>query len=102
MITDGTAPAIDYGIKPREDGRFEMAELAAAGKWNAVAGYVCNGLNSYAKMVRQYRDRLVAAHNAQDASMTRRPGNGERALARASRCRRAARRSGSGRTRRSS
>src|SRR5215472_3562514 len=79
MITDGTAPAIDYGIKPREDGRFEMAELAAAGKWNAVAGYVCNGLNSYAKMVRQYRDRLVAAHNAQDASMTRRPGNGERA-----------------------
>ena len=24
MITDGTAPAIDYGIKPREDGRFEI------------------------------------------------------------------------------
>src|SRR5215472_5957525 len=24
MITDGTAPAIDYGIKPREDRRFEI------------------------------------------------------------------------------
>src|SRR5580704_12536074 len=24
MITAGTAPAVDYGIKPREDGRFEI------------------------------------------------------------------------------
>lgn len=24
MIGDGTAPAVDYGIKPRDDGRFEV------------------------------------------------------------------------------
>jgi len=24
MITAGTAPAVDYGIKPRDDGRFEI------------------------------------------------------------------------------
>jgi hypothetical protein len=42
----------------------ELAELAAAGDWDAVAAYECNGLNSYSKMVRQYRDRLVAAHTA--------------------------------------
>jgi hypothetical protein len=24
MITNGTAPAVDYGIKPRDDGRFEI------------------------------------------------------------------------------
>jgi hypothetical protein len=46
--------------------RFDkLAELAAAGDWDAVAAYECNGLNSYSKMVRQYRDRLVAAHKAQ-------------------------------------
>jgi hypothetical protein len=46
--------------------RFDkLAELAAADDWDAVAAYECNGLNSYSKMVRQYRDRLVAAHKAQ-------------------------------------
>jgi hypothetical protein len=46
--------------------RFDkLAELAGAGDWDAVAGYQCTGINSYAKMVRQYRDRLVNAHNAQ-------------------------------------
>ena len=46
--------------------RFDkLAELAAAGDWDAVAAYDCNGVNSYSKMVRQYRDRLVAAHKAQ-------------------------------------
>jgi hypothetical protein len=45
--------------------RFDkLAELAAAGDWDAVAAYECNGLNSYSKMVRQYRDRLVVAHKA--------------------------------------
>src|SRR5215831_17537104 len=24
MITKGTAPAVDYGVKPRDDGRFEI------------------------------------------------------------------------------
>jgi hypothetical protein len=49
--------------------RFDkLAELAAADDWDAVAGYECNGVNTYAKMVRQYRDRLVAAHKAQQAT----------------------------------
>ena len=49
--------------------RFDrLAELAAAGEWDAVAGYECTGINSYAKMVRQYRDRLVAEHKAQSAN----------------------------------
>jgi len=49
--------------------RFDkLAELAAAGDWDGVASYECTGINSYAKMVRQYRDRLVAAHKAQQAT----------------------------------
>jgi hypothetical protein len=45
--------------------RFDkLAELAAAGDWNAVQAYECTGVNSYAKMVRQYRDRLLAAQAA--------------------------------------
>jgi hypothetical protein len=48
--------------------RFDrLAELAAADDWDGVAGYQCTGVNSYAKMVRQYRDRLLAAHRAQPA-----------------------------------
>jgi hypothetical protein len=48
--------------------RFDkLAELAAAGDWAAVADYQCTGVNTYAKMVRRYRDRLVAAHAAQQA-----------------------------------
>ena len=61
---DVTSPANKHYQK-RSD---KLAELAAAGDWDAVAGYECNGINSYAKMVRQYRDRLVAAHNAQEAA----------------------------------
>jgi hypothetical protein len=46
--------------------RFDrLAELAAAGDWDAIRAYECNGVNTYAKMVRQYRDRLLAAHAAQ-------------------------------------
>ena len=29
----------------------------------------CTGINSYAKMVRQYRDRLVAGHKTQQAPL---------------------------------
>jgi hypothetical protein len=49
--------------------RFDrLAELAAAGDWNGVADYQCNGVNTYAKMVRQYRDRLLTAHRATEAA----------------------------------
>jgi hypothetical protein len=49
--------------------RFDkLAELAAAGDWTGVAGYECNGVNTYAKMVRQYRDRLLVAHQATAAA----------------------------------
>jgi hypothetical protein len=64
------------GIKGQMGGiKTDVAALkwhvvAAAGDWDAVAGYQCNGVNSYAKMVRQYRDRLVAAHKAQQAAAT--------------------------------
>jgi len=45
--------------------RFDrLAELAEAGDWDAVRAYECTGVNSYAKNVRQYRDRLLAAHAA--------------------------------------
>jgi hypothetical protein len=48
--------------------RFDrVAELAAADDWAGVAAYQCTGVNTYAKMVRQYRDRLLAAHRAQQA-----------------------------------
>lgn len=51
--------------------RFDhLADRAAAGDWSAVEAYEINGVNSYAKMLKQYRDRLLAAHaaSAQDAA----------------------------------
>jgi hypothetical protein len=61
-----TKPVVTSHWKYPYQRRFDkLAELAAAGDWDAVAAYECNGLNSYSKMVRQYRDRLVAAHKAQ-------------------------------------
>jgi hypothetical protein len=49
--------------------RFDkLAELAAAGDWAGVEVYQCNGVNTYAKMVRQYRDRLLVAHRATAAA----------------------------------
>jgi hypothetical protein len=49
--------------------RFDkLAEFAAADDWEAIRAYECNGINSYAKMVRQYRDRLLAAHAAQQGA----------------------------------
>ena len=58
---DVTSPANKHSQKRLD----KLAGLVAAGDWDAVAAYECNGLNSYSKMVRQYRDRLVAAHKAQ-------------------------------------
>jgi hypothetical protein len=61
-----TKPVVTSHWNYHHQRRFDkLAELAAAGDWDAVAAYECNGLNSYSKMVRQYRDRLVAAHKAQ-------------------------------------
>src|SRR5262249_59144075 len=66
-----TKPDVTSHANHHYQKRFDkLAEMAAAGDWNAVAGYECNGVNSYAKMVRQYRDRLVAAHQAQQAPAT--------------------------------
>ena len=36
-----------------------------ADDWNAIREYEVKGINSYAKMVAAYRDRLLAAHEAQ-------------------------------------
>jgi hypothetical protein len=66
-----TKPDVTSHANHHYQKRFDrLAELAAAGDWIAVAGYECYGVNSYAKMVRQYRDRLVAAHKAQQAAAT--------------------------------
>jgi hypothetical protein len=40
----------------------KLAELAAAGDWNAVAAYEVKGHNTYSKIVARYRDQLVAFH----------------------------------------
>ena len=63
---DVTSPANKHYQKRLD----KLAGLVAAGDWDAVAGYECNGVNSYSKMVRQYRDRLVAAYKAQRAAAT--------------------------------
>ena len=64
-----TKPDVTSHANHHYQKRFDkLAKLAAAGDWDAVAGYECNGINSYAKMVRQYRDRLVAAHKAAAAA----------------------------------
>jgi hypothetical protein len=43
--------------------RFDKLEaMAMAGDWGGVRGYEVKGINSYAKMVAAYRDRLLAAH----------------------------------------
>jgi hypothetical protein len=49
--------------------RFDfLAERATAGDWEAVRAYEVKGVNSYAKMVKRYRERLLTAHEAQQAS----------------------------------
>jgi hypothetical protein len=64
-----TKPDVTSHANHHYQKRFDkLAELAAADDWDAVAGYECNGINSYAKMVRQYRDRLLAAHAASEAA----------------------------------
>jgi hypothetical protein len=49
--------------------RFDLLEKASlAGNWDAVRAYEVKGINSYAKMVAAYRDRLLAAHAASVAA----------------------------------
>lgn len=49
--------------------RFDKLEsLALADDWDAVQSYEVKGINSYAKMVKQYRDRLLVAHEAQQST----------------------------------
>ena len=58
-------PIVTSKANPHYQKRFDhLAAQAAAGDWDAVKAYEVNGINSYAKMVRQYRDRLLAAHAA--------------------------------------
>lgn len=46
----------------------KLAELAAAGEWDAVSAFHMKGVDSYSAMINRYRDRLLAAHNARPAS----------------------------------
>jgi predicted RNA-binding protein with PUA-like domain len=49
--------------------RFDKLErMANEGDWDGVRNYEVKGINSYAKMVKQYRDRLLAAHAASEAA----------------------------------
>jgi hypothetical protein len=60
-------PVVTSKANPHYQKRFDfLAERAAAGDWDAVRGYEVKGINSYAKMVKQYRDRLLSVHHAQE------------------------------------
>ena len=61
-----TKPVMTSKANPHYQARFDKLEaLAEAGDWAGVRGYEVKGINSYAKMVAAYRDRLLAAHAAQ-------------------------------------
>jgi hypothetical protein len=58
-------PIMTSKANPHYQARFDKLEaLAEAGDWDAVRAYQVKGINSYAKMVAAYRDRLLAAHGA--------------------------------------
>jgi hypothetical protein len=59
-----TSPTNQH-CKPRFD---KLEALANAGDWDGIAGFEVKGANTYAKLLRQYRDRLLAAHRAQEAA----------------------------------
>jgi hypothetical protein len=61
-------PVIASKANPGYQKRFDyLAERAEVGDWAAVRAYEVNGVNTCAKMVVRYRDRLLAAHAAQQA-----------------------------------
>jgi hypothetical protein len=60
-----TSAANQKQYQPRFD---KLEAMAMVGDWDGVRGYEVKGINSYAKMVKQYRARLLAAHAASVAS----------------------------------
>jgi hypothetical protein len=63
-----TKPVMTSKANPHYQKRFDQLEKwAMADDWNAIRGYEVKGINSYAKMVAAYRDRLLAAHEAQQS-----------------------------------
>jgi hypothetical protein len=61
-------PIMTSKANPGYQKRFDhLAERAAKGDWESVRNYEVKGINSYAKMVKQYRERLLAAHAAAEA-----------------------------------
>jgi hypothetical protein len=61
-----TKPVMTSKANPHYQKRFDKLEaMAMAGDWDGMRGYEVKGINSYAKMVAAYRDRLLAAHEAQ-------------------------------------
>ena len=58
-------PIVTSKANPHYQKRFDQLEKwAMADDWNAIREYEVKGINSYAKMVKQYRDRLLMAHEA--------------------------------------
>jgi hypothetical protein len=61
-------PVIASEANPGYQKRVDyLAERAEAGDWKAVRAYEVKGVNTYAKMVVRYRDRLLIAHAAHEA-----------------------------------
>ena len=59
-------PVITSPTNQHQQKRLDrLAELAAAGDWPAIEAYPVTGTNTYSQVVRRYRDRLLAAHAAQ-------------------------------------
>jgi hypothetical protein len=56
-----TSPTNKAQYQPRFD---KLEAMAMADDWDGVRGYEVKGINSYAKMVKQYRARLLTAHAA--------------------------------------
>ncbi len=64
-------PIVTSKANPHYQKRFDLlTQKAAEGDWDAVRNYACTGVNSYAKMVRQYQARLLAAHAASEPEFT--------------------------------
>jgi hypothetical protein len=54
-------PIVTSKANPHYQKRFDQLEKwSLADDWNAIRGYEVKGINSYAKIVKQYRDRLLA------------------------------------------
>jgi hypothetical protein len=62
-------PIVTSKANPHYQKRFDyLAERAAVGDWDAVQAYEVKGINSYAKMIKQYRERLLTAHAIQSGA----------------------------------